>query len=288
MIVAAIERLLGGTTHFSLDSGRVASHEDGISVGFGDIGILYRLNAQGDAIQEALSRAGIPLVRSGERPLIETPLVKLVWRFLQTVRYPETPFYLNAYARTLDETGLGRPDIGGTFELRGNLPGLIERVIRAHGLTRENGEEAEASGRLMERAEHFEGNLPAFLDSLALERGIDHGYLTGDRVALMSLHAAKGLEWPVVFLTGCEDRLIPCTLFGDRDDAEERRLFYVGMTRARSRLILSHARRRSINGRVLEMGPSPFLEMLPPEICLPLERGEWKPKGRPHQQLRLF
>ena len=52
-------------------------------------------------------------------------------------------------------------------------------------------------------------------------------------MALMSLHAAKGLEWPVVFITGCEDGLIPCTLFGDRDEEEEKRLFYVGMTRAR-------------------------------------------------------
>jgi uncharacterized protein (TIGR00375 family) len=288
MIVATIERLFGGTTHFSLDSGRVASHEDGISVGFGDIGILYRLNVQGDAIEEALNRAGIPLVRSGEKPLIETPLVKLVWRFLQTVQYPATPFYANAYARILDEMELGRPDNGGTLDLRGNLPGLIEKVVSIHDLESENGEEPEAYGRLLERAEHFEGNLASFLDSLALERGIDHGCLTGDRVVLMSLHASKGLEWPVVFITGCEEKLIPCSLFGDRDDAEERRLFYVGMTRTRSRLILSHVRRRSLNGRVLEMAPSPFLETLPSDLCLPLERGNWKSKARPHQQLKLF
>ena len=140
----------------------------------------------------------------------------------------------------------------------------------------------------MHMAERFEGSLASFLDSLALERGIDHGSLEGDRVALVSLHAAKGLEWPVVFITGCEDRLLPCTLFGDRDEEEETRLFYVGMTRARTTLILSHTRRRSLNGRILEMEPSPFLEKLPSDLCLPLERGNWKPKARPHQQLNLF
>jgi superfamily I DNA/RNA helicase len=66
-----------------------------------------------------------------------------------------------------------------------------------------------------------------------------------------------------VFIAGCEDQLLPCTLFGDRDEAEERRLFYVGMTRAMSRLILSHAARRTLNGRPLDMKPSPFMVLIP-------------------------
>jgi DNA helicase-2/ATP-dependent DNA helicase PcrA len=134
----------------------------------------------------------------------------------------------------------------------------------------------------------FEGDVGAFLDALSLERGIDHAALIGDRVALMSLHAAKGLEWPVVFITGCEDRLMPCALFGSKDDEEERRLFYVGMTRARSRLILSHVNRRNLNGRVLHMRPSQFLDTLPENLLSNLDRGGWKPKRRPHQQLALF
>jgi DNA helicase-2/ATP-dependent DNA helicase PcrA len=107
-------------------------------------------------------------------------------------------------------------------------------------------------------------------------------------VALMSLHAAKGLEWPVVFITGCEDRLLPCSLFGTREDEEERRLFYVGMTRARSRLILSHVGRRKITGRIMTMRPSPFLDDIPEELLNPLDRRKWKPKGAAHQQLDLF
>jgi DNA helicase-2/ATP-dependent DNA helicase PcrA len=104
----------------------------------------------------------------------------------------------------------------------------------------------------------------------------------------MSIHAAKGLEWPVVFITGCEDQLLPCTLFGNRDEEEERRLFYVAITRARARLILSHVKRRTLNGRLLKMDPSPFFDDIPNDLLIPLERRGWKPRKKPHMQLRLF
>lgn len=288
MIVAAIERLIGGTTSFSLDSGRVASHEDGMSLSFSDIGILYRLNAQGDAIEEALSRGGIPLVRSGETPLIEKRPVKLICSFLQTVQYPGNERFRSDYVRMLQELQVQGWLFTEQLPDSMTVPDLIRKSMTAHGMEMTSGQDGESLQRLMAWAEAFDGDLEAFLDSLVLERGIDHLRLMGDRVGLMSLHAAKGLEWPVVFITGCEDKLIPCTLFGKRDDQEERRLFYVGMTRARSRLILSHAHRRRINGRTLEMSPSPFLGSLPSDLCRPLDRGKWKPKARPHQQLELF
>jgi len=288
MIVATIERLLGGTTYFSLDSGRVASHEDGMPVGFGDIGILYRLNAQGEALEEALSRAGIPLVRSGETPLIEKRPVRLIWRFLQMVHYPEVSYYQMAYQEILSETKIKGPVPREAIDTGRTVREAIEQTMRLHGLDSAAADRDGAVRRLLEWSDQFKNDLTTFLDSLALERGIDHTALMGDRVGLMSLHAAKGLEWPVVFITGCEDRLIPCTLFGDRDDAEERRLLYVGITRARSKLILSHTRRRALNARVLEMAPSPFLQALPSGLCRPLERGTWKPKVKPHHQLNLF
>jgi superfamily I DNA/RNA helicase len=288
MVVEQIEKLIGGTSYFSLDSGRVSSHEDGENLSFGDVAVLFRLNAQGDAFEEALSRAGIPLVRSGETPLINRYPVNVVWRFFQALRHKEKPYYVNAY---LDLPEMKRKD-GTTllqeFAFQGPLPALVDRVLSLHNIDNLSDEAEEALRRFKRISEDFDDDPAPFLDALSLDRGIDHSAYMGDRVALMTLHAAKGLEWPVVFITGCEDKLMPCSLFGDRDDAEERRLFYVGMTRARSRLILSHAKHRTINNRPLEGNPSPFLPFIPDALLQPLERGTWTPKKKPHKQLGLF
>jgi ATP-dependent DNA helicase Rep len=98
-----------------------------------------------------------------------------------------------------------------------------------------------------------------------LDRESDDG--PDDRVRLMTLHAAKGLEFQVVFLAGCEEELLPHR--ANRDGAgleEERRLAYVGITRARRQLFLSYARRRRRYGEILECSPSRFLEELPAEL----------------------
>ena len=88
-----------------------------------------------------------------------------------------------------------------------------------------------------------------------------------DAVTLTTLHAAKGLEFKVVFVGGCEEGLIPFTLAEDGVDVEEERgLFYVGMTRAKDELYLLHARDRFLYGRRLSGKPSPFLSEIPQEL----------------------
>ena len=288
MIVEQVERLIGGTSHFSIDSGRVASHEGEMSLGLDDIGILYRLNAQGDAIEKAFDRAGIPVVRSGETALIGRYPVNILWRLFQTLTYPDNTYYARKYEMLVQDRGLMRKEIIAFFHGSRSLPELIDQAVSFLELDCSSEDSAKALGRLKQVAVDFKGDMAMFLDTLSLERGIDHGGLEGDRVALMSLHAAKGLQWPVVFISGCEDRLMPCSLFRGTDREEERRLLYVGMTRARSRLILSYVNRRSLNGRVLHMKPSPFLEAIPGNLCIPLERGRWKGKKRQHKQLKLF
>ncbi len=113
-----------------------------------------------------------------------------------------------------------------------------------------------------------------------------------DAIALLTLHASKGLEFSVVFITGCEDGLIPF-FFGTKADpetlAEERRLFYVGMTRAKIRLFLSHAARRMQYGKVREQEISPFLKDVQENL---LERKKSAPpnprKSAQKTQLDLF
>ncbi|UCF57775.1 MAG: UvrD-helicase domain-containing protein [Deltaproteobacteria bacterium] len=288
MIVEQIEKLMGGTTYFSLDSGRVSSHEDGENFSFGDIAVLFRLNAQGDALQKAVARAGIPFIRSGEKPLINRYPVTIVWRFFQALQYPDNPYYLQTYLDLPDMRSLKGEEILRHCETNDSLKDLIDQAVTLHEFDCSSEDSAEALRRLKEIAESFDGDMESFLDALSLERGIDHVGLLGDRVALMSLHAAKGLEWPMVFITGCEDGLIPCTLFGTRDEQEEKRLLYVGMTRARLKLIISYASRRMITGRVLHMKPSPFIHLIPEEFCAPLERAGWKRKEKTHKQLDLF
>jgi DNA helicase-2/ATP-dependent DNA helicase PcrA len=288
MIVEQVERLIGGTTYFSLDSGRVDSHEGELSIAFGDIAVLFRLNAQGDALESAMDRAGIPFVRSGETPLVSRYPVNVIWRCLQTLHYPGNAYFAKQYDAFFSNHSHQKHALVETLGARHPLPERITQALAEHNFDCSSEEASDASRRLKHLAVDFEGNLEDFLDMLSLDRAIDHAIFLGDRLALMSLHAAKGLEWPVVFITGCEHLLIPCKLFGSQDDAEERRLFYVGMTRARSRLILSRVNRRSLNGRVLHMNPSPLLDEIPQDLCNSLDRREWLPKRKPHKQLELF
>ncbi len=289
MVVEQIERLLGGTTYFSLDSKRVSSYEDAIGFGFGDIAVLYRLNSQGDEFEKAFYRAGIPYTMSGEAALTDRYPVNIIWRFLQALCYPDKEYYRSLYLELLKDSELDGTRALGTFKFDGGLKDIIDHVVSLHGFDLSVRQQADAVMRLKDVAEDIRGDIIPFLDRLSLDRGIDHTVFAGDRVALMSLHAAKGLEWPVVFITGCEDRLIPCSLFGDHDEDEEKRLFYVGMTRARQRLFLSYTKKRKINGRVINMQPSPFLSLIhEDDLCKPLERGHWRRKGKRYKQLELF
>ena len=110
-----------------------------------------------------------------------------------------------------------------------------------------------------------ERSLTAFLEQVALIADVDTYAATQDRVTLMTLHNSKGLEFPVVFIIGLEEGLFPHERSLDQAEGieEERRLCYVGFTRARQRLFLVHALRRHLFGRVQENLPSRFLAEIP-------------------------
>jgi DNA helicase II / ATP-dependent DNA helicase PcrA len=108
-------------------------------------------------------------------------------------------------------------------------------------------------------------------------------------VSLLTLHAAKGLEFPIVFIVGLEDGLLPLH-WSEPDEAaiaEERRLFYVGMTRAKDRLVLSRAEQRHWRGRLQRLEPSPFLRDIEAELTRH-QRMEPVRRKLPDRQLKLF
>ncbi|MCA8979526.1 MAG: UvrD-helicase domain-containing protein [Planctomycetes bacterium] len=118
---------------------------------------------------------------------------------------------------------------------------------------------------------HPDAKLRGFLEDIALVSEVDGMEESTEKVTLMTLHAAKGLEFPVVFIAGVEEEILPhfrALSEGDGDTGleEERRLFYVGMTRAQDRLFLTNAQYRLHFGQTTSTLPSRFLEEIPPEL----------------------
>ena len=104
-----------------------------------------------------------------------------------------------------------------------------------------------------------------FLDSMTLREEVNSDDVNKDQVQLMTLHACKGLEFPVVILIGCEEDIIPHKLLGT-DVNEERRLFYVGLTRAKKHLVLTSSQTRKRFGKKQMVTPSRFLLEIPKEL----------------------
>jgi len=132
-------------------------------------------------------------------------------------------------------------------------------------------------------------SLETFLDKVSLVSDVDLYEDKGNRVSLMTLHCAKGLEFPLVFIVGMEEGILPHHRRGDEiaDLEEERRLFYVGMTRAKERLLLSRAEKRYTFGVGRANLSSRFLDEIPTEL-IQLEEREESPDDRGHPATGLF
>ena len=235
------------------------------------IAVLYRTNSQSEAIEQALSDAGIGyLVRGGER-------------FFERDEVKRAVVMLRAAARTERAELTG--DVGADTRMVLGREGWSERPPAPRGAVRERWDSLNA---IVELADELGAKRGADLDGLVAElgeRAAAQNAPTVEGVTLSSLHAAKGLEWDAVLLVGASEGLLPISLAeGPAAIEEERRLLYVGVTRAREHLVVSCARARNPGGRASRR-PSRFLDGIWPTDD-PDRRGGQGASSRPPRSPR--
>ena len=304
---------------------------------WGDCAVLYRTNAQSNAMEYACKRNGVPYKIYGGLKFFDRAEVKDMLAYLCVINNHADDLRLrriiNVPARkigaaTVDKAQLIAARYGLTLydvlcraeefpelkssaaklkpftdmieEMRRRLPDcplpefydyVCERSGYAPALREKD--DVESRGRLenvqelkssiltyLENAEGTEPSLSGFLDEIALYTDLDSRADGDNCVTMMTMHAAKGLEFPQVFVVGMEEGLFPGNrAMGDGAEMEEeRRLCYVAMTRAREKLTLTNARQRTLYGRTTPCMPSRFLNEIPEENM------EWLSKPQPRSE----
>ena len=305
-----INRMVGGIDMLDVQT---AASQRGGPLGFSDIAVLYRTHRQAELMEKCLGIEGVPYVVTGRDSFLADDMVRGTVGFFRYLLHPAELLSLRAclltvlrcpanaaqkllaYCRETEPGALlsnelpaplcAMPELQKVFDLlRQYAPRaakekplkLLTSWAESTGLT-----EHAAVNRLLDAAV-LQPDLASLLNSLSLGKEGDvarsgNRAYTADAVTLSTLHGAKGLEFPVVFLCGVSKRGLPLDAPGRPTDVqEERRLFFVGMTRAREELIL-----------LTNSEPSPFLAEIP---AANLENGTAAELKRPQavQQLHLF
>ncbi len=300
---------------------------DGVAEGrkYSDFAILYRTNAQSNAIEQYLSRSGIPHRIIGGHRFYDREEIRDMIAYLQVINNPHDDVRLSRIinvpkrgigARSLQVAaeigaGLGEsiytiikeaenyPQLSRSAGKLKQFVDLIDGLIEAHEsedyslaelynlilehtgyenylrVEKENADVRienieELSSNIIKFEEDYgdEAELSAFLEEISLMTDIDNYDAEADTCVMMTLHSAKGLEFPVVFITGMEDGLFPSRLSMDNPEElnEERRLAYVGITRAKQRLYLTKTRTRMLFGTTSYSRESRFVKEIPDKL----------------------
>lgn len=248
-----------------------------------DVAVLYRTNAQSRVLEEALLHAGIPYTLVGGLRFYERAEIKDVISYLRLLVNPKDKVSKDRVIK------LGKRRFRKFKELRDGLNGLddkttleiLDKTLEKTYYLRKYKRETEENLQRLENIKELRSvatefpEIHEFLENVALVEteqdeagtikllGKDEGKIT-----LMTLHAAKGLEYPVIFIVGMEEGLFPHSrsLYDKDELEEERRLAYVGMTRAKELLYLSFAGRRLYFGQRTSNPPSRFIIDIPEEL----------------------
>lgn len=248
-VVSTIENMIGGHSFFSLDSDRAEGEESNYS--FSDFAILYRTSTQLKPILEALKRSGMPYVKLSNDLLCEN---KHIRNLLQGLKNDEP--------------------------VKDQLPILFENL---------KGEVDDYILKFLEKTADIHSSREEFIHEVSLLTEADTLDERAGRISLMTLHASKGLEFKCVFIIGLEEGILPLyRAQSDEEKDEEKRLLYVGMTRAEERLFLSRAIKRFWMGAAKNLNPSPYLQKIENDlIALSKFEREMQEKDN-SSQLSLF
>jgi len=253
LLARRIAKLLGGTSLTLLDA------DGGANLAPGDVAVLVRFRALIPPLKAALELAGLPCSAPEAEVFWEEPRVAAI------LRVAERLFGLPAENGAEKGAGVDQDrvetDLPEFLLLQGPrvLPAALRETPPFDRFFWDG-----AAFRDLCHAFDEQGGWVGLLDWVRLETGFASIRQSAQKVRLLTLHAAKGLEFEAVFLPALEQGILPFAGFGGEDLspealAEERRLLYVGMTRAKSRLCLSFARSRSLYGKTLDQRPSDFL-----------------------------
>jgi len=258
-IARKIEEMVGGVRFFSMDSDVAEGNETGGISSLSDFAVLCRTSRQMDAIEKAFLDHGIPFQKVDNKPFyLQEPVNKII---------PEIAKYASVKEQNRTES----------------LGELITRLCGEENIG------APHTGALLRLAESCSNDGRNFITRLRLRSSQDDYDSSLEGVALMTLHGAKGLEWKAVFIPGCEEGLIPYSLFPNQaiDPDEERRLFYVGITRSQNHLFLTWAKRRFLFNREIKLAKSSFLTRIQKDLTENITI-TYKKKHKENHQLDLF
>ena len=226
-IVSTIENLIGGHNLFSIDSDRTDGQSGDFS--FGDIAILYRTSLQLKPIEEALTRSGMPFVKLSDDLLCTKKAIRNLLKNLN------------------DSTSIAEQIKNLKNDFKEEIDSFIWEYLEKLAI--------ECSSK------------NDFIHEVSLLKESDTIDSRADRISLMTLHSSKGLEFNCVFIAGLENGLIPLyKAETEKELEEEKRLLYVGMTRAKQLLFLTRAKKRHIFGRMENREISPFLEKIESDL----------------------
>ncbi len=252
-----VRSLLGGSSA-TLDGG------SGASLSPGEIAVLVRFKALAAPIRRTLERLGVPCSVPEQEAFWLEPRVAAILRTAKGFLGMTGPEDETDADLVIPEKVLARGPLGLAAYLQDIAP--FDRMFWQGRAFKE-----------LSKAFEAQGGWTGLVNWVDLQSEVEQVRLKAEKVQIMSLHAAKGLEFGAVFLPGLEDGLLPFAgagfLTGKAGEAEdrppedeERRLFYVGLTRSKGRLYLSRARTRELYGREMRLPPSRFLETLPQDL----------------------